>query len=210
MMAWEKESLTWLKTSKTGKGERDATNNHGTFYDTQLVALELFAGNRKLAYGELTNACVNRIARQIEPDGRMPRELGRTLSFNYSLFNIRAMLDLASLGQNAGVDLWYYRTADGRSIRKALEYVLPYANPTNEWPHQQIHAPNRAGLASLVLRAAPVYPDANFESALKYLRAGDLAASSDRLMFKTARIDADASGPARARRVPANAHTDPE
>jgi len=188
MVAWMTDYLNWLRTSKIGIGEGNATNNHGTFYDTQIAAIALFVGKTDVARDVLTGAREKRIAKQIEPDGKMPRELQRATSFGYSLFNLRAMMDLASIGQNLGIDLWHFQTADGRSIRKAIEFMTPYADPEKKWPYQQIHEPNRLSLATILLRAAPEYPDAKFDAALKYFSAGELVASPERLLFRTAQL----------------------
>lgn len=186
MTAWIGRYFNWLTTSKLALQEGGASNNHGTFYDTQFAALALFLGKNDVARELLLNDRENRIARQIEPDGRQPRELARTLSFNYSLFNLRALFDLASIGQNAGVDLWHYQTRDGRGILKALQYMAAYADPSKAWPHKQIREPKREDMGELLLRATGVYPAGGFGEALKNFSAKDLAGSQSRLLFRTA------------------------
>ena len=159
MTAWAGDYFHWLTTSKIGLGEDAASNNHGTFYDVQAVSLALFVGNTNYAREKLLAAREKRIARQIEPDGKMPRELARTLSFNYSLFNLRAEISLAELGRAAGVDLWHYQSADGRGLLKAIEFMAPYADPNRKWPYQQIHPANLGDLGDVLRRAAVEYPD---------------------------------------------------
>ena len=174
MTAWVKDYFHWLTTSKIGLGEHAASNNHGTHYDVQAVSLALFIGNTNYARQELLAARTNRIADQIEPDGKMPRELARTLSFGYSTFNLHAEINLAELGRAMGVDLWHYQTSDGRSILKALEFVAPYADPEHAWPYQQIRKPNLGDLNELLLRAAVEYPDsAPIKNALKFTNMRD-------------------------------------
>jgi Alginate lyase len=186
MVAWCTDYFKWLTTSKIGLGESAATNNHGTFYDVQATALALYIGQTDAARNILQAARTKRIARQIQPDGKMPRELARTLSFNYSLFNLEALMDLASIGQGAGVDLWHYQTADGRSILQAVKFLAPYADPERAWPYQQIHKPDRGALAGLLLRAIAQFPDSGLQDDLKFFNRGELAISATRLDFKTA------------------------
>jgi hypothetical protein len=188
MVDWMTKYLDWLQTSKIGIGEGNATNNHGTFYDTQIAALAAFVGKTDLAKKIITAAREKRIAKQIEPDGKMPRELQRTKSFGYSAFNLRALIDLASMGQNLGIDLWHYQTADGRSIRKALDFMAPYVDPKSKWPYQQIEKPDRGTLAGLLLRAAPEFPEAHYETFLEKADTTRLASSEDRLLFKMGTI----------------------
>ena len=170
MAAWLSDYFKWLTTSKIGLGEAAAANNHGTFYDVQAVAVALSLGETNSAKQILLQAETNRIASQIEPDGRMPRELARTLSFDYSEFNLRALIELAGLGEKAGVDLWHYQSLDGRSILKAAEFMAQFADPKREWPYKQIHAPNRGELGELLSRAAAEFPqEVQLKEALKYL-----------------------------------------
>ncbi len=131
MLDWMTHYFQWLTTSKIGQGEAHAKNNHGSFYDTQAAVIALFIGKTDFARKTILDVGTVRIARQIEPDGRQLFELDRTKSFHYSLFNLRALIDLASIGQNQGVDLWHYATPDGRCIYRALEFMALYANPNH-------------------------------------------------------------------------------
>lgn len=153
MTAWLSAYSGWLTTSKNGRAEAAAENNHGSWYDVQAVALALALGRTDDASRILAAAPAKRIARQIEPDGRQPLELERTKSLNYSLFNLEALMLLARFGENVGVDLWGFSTADGRSLPAALRYLAPFADPAKQWPKQEIEAADRLRLLPLLVEA---------------------------------------------------------
>ena len=163
MKAWFAAYLKWAQTSKNGKEEAAAQNNHGTWYDVQAMAFALYSDQKDLARTFAEQAKTKRIAVQIEPDGKMPRELARTKSLSYSLMNLRGFFDLAGLASQTGVDLWSYQTPDGRSLRKALDYLAPYVDPSRPWPGQQIDGgvtpALRIELAVLLHRAALAYKE---------------------------------------------------
>ena len=154
LRVWCHDYLNWLRTSKIGKKEAEATNNHGSWYDAQCTALALFTGDRAQAKEILEHTKSKRIVKQIEPDGRQPQELRRTLSINYTLFNLQALFTCARLGEHVGVDLWNFRTEDGRGLRSALEWVLPYALHEKPWEHQQIHDTRFGRLYGLLRQAS--------------------------------------------------------
>lgn len=159
---WFAQFLQWMRESKNGRDEAAAKNNHGTWYDVQVVSFALFTGQQEIAKNVLQAARIKRIAEQIEPDGRQPHELARTRSWGYSIMNLRGMMSLATLGEQVGMDLWNYETKDGRSIRRALDFLTPFALREKPWPYQQLGDWLPEGFASLARR-----------SALKFNRATD-------------------------------------
>ncbi|MCG6186211.1 alginate lyase family protein [Maribellus maritimus] len=135
---WFEEYHNWLVSSKKGIDEDDYFNNHGTWYDVQVVGIELMLGKTKLAKTRLEQVKNKRIALQIEPDGSQPHELERTKSLGYSTMNLRGFIHLAKMGEKKNVDLWNFETQDGRSIKKALNFLLPVAQSKNKWTYQQL------------------------------------------------------------------------
>jgi hypothetical protein len=159
---WVATYLKWLTTSVNGRAESKEANNHGTFYDVQLVACALFLGQTELARNTLEAAKTNRIAKQIEPDGRQPLELARTKSWGYSNMNLSGLIELAELGQSVGMDLWNYQTADKRGIRQAIVFLAPFTADHSLWKTQQIVEFNDTELFSNMRRAAAIYHDAAY------------------------------------------------
>ena len=155
----------WLLESEPGRDEHGAKNNHGTFFDVQAVRLALVLGREDVAVRLLEEAKQSRIALQIEPDGKQPLELARTTSFSYSRFNLEALTELATLGEHAGVDLWNYTTGDGRSIRKAIDYMVPYADvPPKEWPLEQIKDKHEDQFMPIFRQAALAFETPAYEA----------------------------------------------
>jgi hypothetical protein len=156
---WFAEFLRWMLESEMGRDEASQLNNHGTYYDVQVASFALFLGNEELARQVIESARTKRIAVQIEPDGRQPLELERTNAWGYSIGNLSGLMSLARLGEHVDVDLWNYQTADGRSIRAALEFLIPYGTREREWPYQQIGGFDAGAIDSLLRRAAPKFVD---------------------------------------------------
>jgi hypothetical protein len=176
MRDWFAEYLKWLRTSKNGMEEAAALNNHGSWYDVQVATYALFVGESDESVKKLLEESkTKRIARQIEPDGKQPLELKRTKAFDYSLVNLRALFALATLGDRVGVDLWRYETKDGRSIRTALDWLIPYAAGEQKWPYEQITTLRGGSLAPLLRRAATAYREERYEKLIEKLPdRGDL------------------------------------
>ncbi|HSE34058.1 MAG TPA: alginate lyase family protein [Pyrinomonadaceae bacterium] len=171
MENWFTQFLQWMLESKNGMDESAARNNHGTYYDVQVVSFALFLGRREPARKVLETAKQKRIALQIEPDGRQPLELARTKAWSYSVGNLDGLMLLARLGENVDVDLWHYETRDGRSIRNALNFLTPFAFGEKKWSYQQLGEWPPQMLYSLLRRASDKYTDPQIVATVSKLPA---------------------------------------
>ncbi len=136
---WFSKYLDWMLNSAIGKEEYEAKNNHGTAFDVQVVRYALFTGNTEIAQKFLNNFASQRIFSQIEPNGAQPLELARTTAFGYSVFNLTHMIDMTMIANTFDIDLLNAASPDGRSILKAVEFLLPFAGKNlNDFPYQQI------------------------------------------------------------------------
>jgi hypothetical protein len=163
MEDWCARFLDWMLHSQKGKDEAAAKNNHGTYYDVQVVSLALFTGDTETAKRVLQSVPNRRIVVQIQPDGRQPLELERTKSLGYSAMNLSGLFELALLAESVGIDLWTFQSADGRSIHKALDYLVPFLSGQGKWPHQQIIEFKSAEISPVLAVAAAKFKDYRYE-----------------------------------------------
>ena len=163
---WFREYRDWLKESEFGREESLAANNHGTWYDTQLIAYSLFIGDTEFVTDYLKNVSIPRLFSQISSDGSQAQELGRTKSLFYSEYNLNAWIDLSSLAEKAGIDLWQLEDAgDERPvIRKMIDWLLPFLTGERTWTYMQIDEYDINKFIPHLYRLARKYPDANYTS----------------------------------------------
>lgn len=139
LKAWFSKLLNWILNSKQGLEESNQKNNHSTAHDAQAIAFALYTGNTKIAKKILENIPEKRIYKQIEPDGKQPEELWRTLAFGYSEYNLQHLIDIAAMGQKLGIAIHQATSKDGRSIYKAADYLKGFlAKDLSAWPYKQI------------------------------------------------------------------------
>jgi hypothetical protein len=174
MQNWYAAFTSWLDGSFAAD-EANADNNHGTFFDMQLAALQLATGHADLARTTVLAARSRRIDPQIGADGGLPQELARTRSWHYSTFDLVALTRLAQIGRHVGVDLWAYRNPAGAGIPDAVRFLLPAATGRAAWTHPELEFQRFA--ASDVVRAAADAGDPAARAAVPLLEAppgGDL------------------------------------
>jgi len=136
-----------------------------THYHIQVPDCALFVGKQDWARKTMEEAKSKRIAAQIEADGRQSLELQRTKAFSYSCMNLRGLIELAQLGDVVGGDLWHYQSSDARSIRRAVDYLLPCATGEKKWEYKQLVGLDPTELTSGLLQASVGYGDAVYERA---------------------------------------------
>lgn len=187
LQGWFRDYLAWLTTSELGQREANDKNNHGTWYDVQATSFALFVGDETRARQILLAARQRRIGSQIEPDGTMPHELRRTKSAGYTLYNTRALIRLARLGEPLGIDLWNFQTSDGRSLRKALDFLGAYADPDKAWTHKQIEPFGRQGIVKLLQQASTRYADQPYREVIEVFTESKTRASQEWLLPDSSR-----------------------
>lgn len=132
---WFDRYLKWLTTHKYGKDEMNAENNHGTCWVMQAASFARLTDNE-----QILKLCKDRykeilLPNQMATDGSFPRELRRTKPYGYSLFNIDAMAMVCHILSDKQDNLWDFQLADGRSIKKGIDFIFPYVQHKKNWPY---------------------------------------------------------------------------
>jgi hypothetical protein len=132
---WFSEYLRWMTTHRYGIEERDAKNNHGTCWVMQVAAFASVTGDE--AQKEMCRVRFKTVLlpTQMAADGSFPLEIARTKPYGYSLFNLDAMTTICQVLSTPSDNLWGYQLPDGRGMRKALEFMVPFIKDKTQWPH---------------------------------------------------------------------------
>jgi predicted SAM-dependent methyltransferase len=164
--SWMRAYLDWLTTSPFGLKESARPNNLGTWYDTQALAVALFVGDDQVAHTVCRRA-KERIAQQLTPTGAQPAELARSQPLSHCMANLQAFFDLASMAERCGEDLWAFDAGDGRSLRKAAEWLLPLGLGERSYEGDDITKAAPQRYLSVFRRAAIKFDDERFERAVE-------------------------------------------
>lgn len=135
--SWFADYLQWLTTHKYGQDEMKALNNHGTCWVMQAASFARLTGDEKILEFCRERYKTVLLPEQMAADGSFPLEIRRTKPYGYSLFNLDAMTMVCLILSDEENDLWNYSTADRKSIRKGMEYLYPFINDKNLWPHKK-------------------------------------------------------------------------
>lgn len=183
LRGWFTAYLLWLLESENGRFEAGRPNNHATAYDVQVSAFARLGRNHYVVRQVLGAVPERRIDFQLEQSGKQMWEIARTSAFGYSVGNINLFLTLGSLGASYGIDLLAYQSADGRSIRRSLDFLIPFALGKEEWRWERHRYEESAGnrFAAVLLKAAHVFGDPQYREVAGRLVHGDSERfSSDR------------------------------
>lgn len=130
---WFSGYILWLNTNKNGIAEKNAKNNHGTCWAMQVASFAKLVNDQptlnslRLQYKNVF------LPNQMADDGSFPLEMRRTKPYGYAIFNLDAMTALCQILSTPKDNLWTYETADGKSIKKGLEYLYPYIADKSKW-----------------------------------------------------------------------------
>ena len=131
---WFANLADWMVTSKNGKDEAKAKNNHAVAFWLQVAVFSKFTGDEaKLAECRRQFKEVF-VPNQMAMDGSFPLELKRTKPYAYSIFQLDNMTTLCQVLSTSEDDLWKFEMPDGRGIRKAVAYLYPFLADKSRWP----------------------------------------------------------------------------
>ena len=168
MEGWVKDFIQWLGTSTIGKEEMNAPNNHGVWYDAQLLAYAGFMRDTSLVK-TVYNRVLSRLDKEMDAQGSFPLEMRRTTSLHYSVFILNAYSSLATRFQPLGLDLWKANTPSGKSLRKCFDFILPYLLKKQPWTGTQINEFKQAEAIPLLNKAITQYGCASCADEMKRL-----------------------------------------
>ena len=180
---WFDSYLDWLMNSENGKRESKSENNHGSWYDQDVAAVAYYVGKDDIVKKVCENVQTKRIPEQIESDGSQPKELARTRSLHYSCYNLQALSRLARIGERVKVDVWGYVTSDGRSIKKALDYLVPFIDGDKKWQNKQITDFKIRSFYEVFIMASDIYHDTVYSTAAAKCLSGENSINTDAILY---------------------------
>jgi hypothetical protein len=132
---WFVAYMDWMTSHQYGIDEREAKNNHGTWWVAQVAEYaNLVDDTAKFDYCRRRFKTVL-LPDQIALDGSCPLELKRTKPYNYSIFNLEGMAVICQILSTAEDNLWEFTLSDGRNMRRAMEFIFPYVKDKSRWPY---------------------------------------------------------------------------
>lgn len=165
---WFSEYLTWMVESPIGKDEADEHNNHGTHYSVQAISYAIFTDRPEIALAEI-EVFKNRLESQLKPDGSQPFELARTKSWNYANMNLDGYFIAARLAENSQIDIWNYQTKEGKNIKAAVDWLLPYIKSEKKWEYEQIQNIDFGETVRILKIASKKYSNPDYDALAKKL-----------------------------------------
>jgi hypothetical protein len=131
---WFGAMARWMETSKNGREEVAAKNNHAAAFCLQLAVFSQFAGDQARFEECRRQFKTVFVADQMAPDGSFPRELARTKPYGYSIFQLDNMAALCQVLSRPDDNLWTFTLPDGRGMRRAMDYLHPFLADKSKWP----------------------------------------------------------------------------
>ncbi len=131
---WFAAYIKWLMASKPGIEEKLTKNNHSTCWAMQVASFAKLCRNKAVLDSMRARYKTVLLPNQMAADGSFPLEMSRTKPYGYSIFNLDAMTMLCQILSTPQDNLWEYETADGRSIKKGINYLYPFIADKSKWP----------------------------------------------------------------------------
>jgi hypothetical protein len=133
---WFADMSRWMVTSKNGKQEAAAKNNHAVAFWLQIACFARLTGDEAILAECRRQFKDVFVKKQMAADGSFPAELKRTKPYAYSIFQLDNMAALSQVLSTPDDDLWKFELPDGRGMRKAMAYLYPFLADKSKWPRK--------------------------------------------------------------------------
>jgi len=130
---WFRDYVEWMTTSKNGRDEANATNNHAVAFWLQVAVFSQFTGDEARLAECRQHFKEVFVTKQMAPNGSFPRELARTKPYGYSIFQLDNLATLCQVLSATNDNLWTFTSPDGRGMKKAMEFLYPYLADKSKW-----------------------------------------------------------------------------
>lgn len=133
---WFAALVQWMTTSKNGRAEAAAKNNHAVAYYLQLAVFADFTGDETHLAECRRQFKTVFVPEQMAADGSFSRELVRTKPYGYSIFQLDNMAILCQVLSRPDDNLWTFTLPDGRGMQRAMAFLYPYLADKSKWPQK--------------------------------------------------------------------------
>lgn len=131
LKAWFTHYVNWLINSPFGQEEKARSNNHGTWYDVQIVTFGRYLGWDPFIRSYLDSVTRDRISEQILFSGKQRFEISRTRPEHYSIYNLYGLLRLARIARENGMDISESNFLFSGNLRKAYQAAIDQVRRKN-------------------------------------------------------------------------------
>ena len=123
----------WMIGSPNGHQARIMPNNHAIAYSGTLLEIALFTNN-KLVQQDAIRSFIQNVDKQIDDEGKMPKELSRNNAFTYSIFNLSHITEVCSMIKSSGYQLPAPTKA---KIQKSAQYLSSFIGKKETFPYRE-------------------------------------------------------------------------
>ena len=104
---------------------------------------------------------------QLKPDGSQPLELARTKSWGYVNMNMFGYFLIAKLAENVNISLWNHQESEGKNMKNALKFIMPYLKNEKVWEYEQIQKISYGETIKILKFASRKYNNPEYEEIAK-------------------------------------------
>lgn len=179
LFGWFNEYRDYLLLQNQGKVEYTMKNNHGTYYDLQMAALQHFSNDTE-GFLKAADWSKARMLEQFAEDGSLPAEMQRPTQLHYMMFTLQGWINLARLSQDlmndetnhfkfirdltpkyldvgTNVSVTAQSLGVDPFLKRCIKFTVPYFK--DNWSHYQQDIEDVERMVSLYYMGLEAYPE---------------------------------------------------